>query len=126
LTHLFCDKSLAPETESRIQEYAIHEGINADEAINQLLRFVTSSAPRDPVAHVRNLLAQCQQQDGTPVAQPAPNDGSLTPSEALFRKWDAEDAQLNDADRQAQAELWEQFQQGINAERAATDMRPVF
>lgn len=31
---------LAPETESRVQEYAGRESINADEAINWLLRSV--------------------------------------------------------------------------------------
>jgi hypothetical protein len=40
--------------------------------------------------------------------------------------WEQEDASLTEAERQANDELWRQFQQEINAERAASGMRPIF
>ncbi|MGH2344774.1 MAG: hypothetical protein ACRDG4_06080, partial [Chloroflexota bacterium] len=62
----------------------------------------------------------------TPVTAPAPNDGTLTPSEALFRQWEQEDAKLTDEERQAEEVRRQQFQQDINAQRAASGMRPIF
>lgn len=115
---------LPPELESTVREYAEAEGVSINDLIAR--HFPPRMAKRDPVAHVKSLLAQWQQQDNTPTTLPAPNDGTLTPSEALFRKWDAEDALLTDEERQAQAEQWQQFQQGINAERAANGMRLIF
>jgi hypothetical protein len=84
---------------------------------------MTSSNPAD---RVRALLIQWQLRDGTPTARPAPNDGSLTPSEALFRQWEEEDAMLTDEERASHEALWRQFQDGIDAERDAAGMRRIF
>ncbi|MBC8142580.1 MAG: hypothetical protein H7Y38_14200 [Armatimonadetes bacterium] len=78
------------------------------------------------LAHARALISKWQTADNTPTAAPAPNDGTTSPSEALFRQWEREDELLTDEDREAQARLWEQFQQGINAERAASGTRLIF
>ena len=75
---------------------------------------------------MRSLLRRWQQHDQTPTAAPAPNDGTLTPSEALFLQWEHEDATLSDEARQAEEERWQQFQQGIDAERRASGVRPIF
>jgi non-ribosomal peptide synthetase component F len=102
-------------------------GTTANDYLARLLQEAGDpiTAP-NPVAHVRALLARWQQQDNTPTAAPAPNDGSLTPSEALFRAWEQEDARLTEVERQTNDELWRQFQQEMNAERTAIGMRPIF
>jgi hypothetical protein len=77
---------LSPEVEREVLARAQAMGTTAIEYLARLLKEAAGpiTAP-SPVAHVRALLAQWQQQDHTPTAAPAPNDGSLTPSEALFR-----------------------------------------
>lgn len=50
--------------------------------------------PRDPKARVRALLAEWQAQDNTPRLPPLPARGAETPTQALFRKWEMEDATM--------------------------------
>jgi hypothetical protein len=75
---------------------------------------------------IKSLLDQWQRADGTPSAAPASNDSSMTPSEALFRQWEQEAEQMTEEERQAEAQLWQQFQQDINAERRANGMPLMF
>lgn len=117
---------LHPDIERQVLVRAAAAGISANDYIARLLEATTPTAESDPVARVRGLLHDWQQQDHTPSAAPAPNDGSLTPSEALFRQWEQEDASLTDEERQTAEEWWQEFQRDINAERAAAGMRPVF
>ena len=117
---------LSPEVERQVLERARAAGITADDYLARLLQAADPVAPPDPVAQVRSLLHQWQQLDHTPTAAPAPNDGTLSPSEALFRQWEREDAAMSDEARQAEEECWQQFQQGIDAERRASGMRPIF
>jgi len=44
----------------------------------------------------------------------------------LFRQWEREDADLTDEERRIEQARWHQFQQGIDAERLASGMRPIF
>lgn len=67
-------------------------------------------APANDAADVAALLSKWQREDNTPVAQPAPNDGTMTPSEALFHKWAAEDALLTPEEIAAEARFWESYQ----------------
>jgi hypothetical protein len=114
---------LNPEVESQVLERARAAGTTASEYIARLLRSdAPAPSPSDPIARVREL----RQQDDTPTALPPPNDGTMTPSEALFRQWEREDAALTDEERQAEEALWQQFQQGINAERDVAGMRRLF
>jgi hypothetical protein len=112
---------LSPQAESILQEEASRAGVSVDTLIER-----TFAPRRNPVARVQALLTEWQQQDKTPTAETASPHGNLTPSEALFRKWEAEDAGLTEEEQQAQAAQWEQFQRGINAERKAAGMRLIF
>ncbi len=117
---------LNPDVERQVVERARAAGTTVSDYIARLLQAAAPVAALDPAARVRSLLYQWQQQDHTPTAAPAPNDGTLTPSEALFRQWEQEDATLTDEERQVEEERWQQFQQGINAQRLASGMRPIF
>jgi hypothetical protein len=119
---------LKPETEDAVREYAEREGVSVDELLARTFAkkpparsAVSASEKERAVALLRRW-----QQEMPAVAPPPPNDGSLTPSEALFRQWEQEDAALTDAQRAEQEELWQDYQQGIGAERAASGMRPLF
>jgi hypothetical protein len=117
---------LQPDIERQVVACAQAAGVTANDYIARLLEAATPTAASDAVARVRGLLHDWQQQDHTSTAAPAPNDGSLTPSEALFRQWEQEDASLTEEERQAEEERWQQSQQGNNAERVAADMRQIF
>ena len=101
-------------------------GISASDYIARLLLGTIPRIVPAPVARVRDLLREWQQDDHTPTVAPAPDHGTLTPSEALFRQWEREDAALTDEERRVEEAQWHQFQQGIDAERLASGMRPIF
>jgi hypothetical protein len=117
---------LHPDIERQILARAQAAGITANDYVARLLQAAAPGTAPDPVARVRRLLSEWQQHDHTPTATPAPIDGTLTPSEALFRQWEEEDAGLTDDERQAEENYWQEFQQSINAERTAAGMRPIF
>jgi len=117
---------LNPEVERQVLERAQAAGTTASDYVAGLLQAGAPIAAPDPAARMRGLLHQWQQDDCTPTAAPAPNDGTQTPSEALFRQWEREDATLTDEERQAEEVRWQQFQQGINAQRLASGMPPIF
>lgn len=121
---------LGPAVEHQILERAEATGVTAAQYVEKLLAehplITPAVSPHNPVAHVQSLITKWQQEDKTPLAETILHDETLTPSEALFRQWDEEDAQMTDEERHHQEKLWEDFQQGINLERAATGMRSIF
>jgi hypothetical protein len=88
-------------TNKRYRIVEVNEGATADRQQSSL---------RDSAEHVDDLISLWQHQDGTPVARPAPNDGTMTPSEALFRKWASEDALLTADEAEAEARFWKELQ----------------
>jgi hypothetical protein len=96
---------LAPETESRVREYAEAEGVSIDDLLTRY--FPPRVAPRDPRAHVQALLTNWQREYGLPV----PPGGYKTTSE-LFAQWDAEDAQMTEAERETERRFWEDYERG--------------
>ena len=89
---------LSPETESRIQEYATHEGVTVGEAVNRLLRF-----------------------PARPLAAPVENQ-ALRILRAQLR--DAENATPEEV---AEAETeWLTFQRNMNANRQANGERLLY
>lgn len=117
---------LPTEVENRVRQNAAQEGISAGEYISRLMQsrpdnFAVSS--NDPVARVNALIVKWQKADNTPVAPPAPNDGTMTPSEALFKQWERENAEMTDEEREAEDHVWEGFIDSLNEVRAAQGMR---
>jgi hypothetical protein len=80
----------------------------------------------DPRDRVNALLAQWQAADSTPLRPPIPTRPGETPTQALFRKWEEEDANMTDEEREAEDRLWEEIQQSLNGERTKTGMRTLF
>ncbi len=124
---------LTPEQEARIHAAAHQNGIAPAEVVKRLveehlppLSPDQESAPNDSKAHVRALLAQWQAQDSTPRRLPIPTRNGETPTEALFRKWEEEDAAMTEEEHEAADRFWEEFQQEIDAERAKAGMRTLF
>jgi hypothetical protein len=80
----------------------------------------------DPRDRVNALLAQWQAADNTPLRPPIPTRPGETPTQALFRKWEEEDARMTDEERDAEEKFWEEYEQSINAERTKLSMRTLF
>ena len=106
-----------PEVERQVLERAKVAGISASDYIATLLRGTAPSIVPAAAARVRDLLREWQQDDHTPIAAPAPDDGTRTPSEALFRQWEREDAALTDEERRVGEAQWHQFQWGTAPSR---------
>jgi hypothetical protein len=119
---------LTPEAETILRQQAEREGVSIDELVMRTFTKRQSAQSAVSEAEQERVLALLRQwqHDTPPVASPAPNDGTLTPSEALFRQWEQEDAALTDEQRAEQEKLWQDYQQGINEERAAAGMRSIF
>jgi len=124
---------LTPDQEARLQAAARQNGIAPAEVVKRLveehlppLSSDTETAPSDPKAQVLALLARWQAEDHTPALPPLPARNGETPTQALFRKWEEEEATITEEEREAEGRLWDDIQQGINAERAKSGMRTLF
>jgi hypothetical protein len=129
---------LNPDEEARLASAAASAGLEPAALARKLLAErlpglpagaadSNGSAGMSPQEKVRALLAKWQAQDNTPiVAGPVALLPGETTTQALFRKWDEEDARMTDEEREAAERLWEEFQQGVNETRDALGMRRVF
>lgn len=122
---------LSPEEEARLREAARRQGLDAAALARKLVTerlpvtdVSTGSAKElSPQERVRALLAQWQDQDNVPVpAAPEPLPGE-TPTQALFRKWDAEDAAMTDEERAAEDRLWSEVEPALSGRRAGLHLR---
>jgi len=121
--------TVSPQTEARLFEVARQEGIDPGALIEKWVREYGSSVnahSSDPQERVRALLTQWQAADQTPVVGTVqPREGE-SPTEALFRFWEEEDAAMTPDAQEADAKLWAEYQQGINEQRIRNGMQPVF
>lgn len=115
---------LSEHAASILEQEASRAGVSVDTLIERT--FAPKTASVNQTERIKSLLNQWQRVDGTPTATPASNDGSMTPSEALFRQWEQEAEQMTDEERQAESQLWQQFQEDIYAERRASGMPVMF
>lgn len=119
---------ISPEVESVVRERAAAEGVSVEELLMHTFATERSviQATSDPKERVRALLSKWQAEDNTPTLPPIPTQNGETPTQALFRKWDEEDARLSDAERKEETVFWAEFQESLNAERTKTGMRKLF
>jgi hypothetical protein len=115
---------LSPETETILEQEAAREGVSVDTLLRRT--FAPQTASISPAERVKHMLAAWQRADNTPTVTPPTNNSNMTPSEALFQQWEQQAADMTEEERQAEDKLWQQFQEGVNAERSASNMRPVF
>ncbi len=118
---------LSPTEEAQFIDAARQEGLEPADFVKKLMRErLPSTAPSDPVAHVQALLAKWRAEDHTPTLPPVLTRPGETPTQALFRIWDEEDAALTEEEQDQRERLWEEFQQGVNETRIALGMRTIF
>ncbi len=108
---------LTPEQEEQLASAARRAGLRPDELITRLVaQNLPLAAPKSGEAlvnYVRDLLAQWQEQDNTPFPSPIPTKPGETPTQALFRQWAEEDAQMTEEDRESEDRLWAEIEAGI-------------
>ena len=119
---------LTPEIEDVVRERAAAEGVSVNDLLARTFAMNRSPLPpaTDPREHVRAVLAEWRTTDNTPFSPPIPKRNGETTSEALFRKWEEEDANTTDRERDEEAEFWRVFQQAIDDERTTGSMRKLF
>ena len=61
--------------------------------------------------------------EDTTVAQGQNASPALDSTQALFAQWAEEDAQMSPEQIEAERQMWEQFESGINETRRASEMR---
>lgn len=118
---------LTPEQESRLAAVARQKGLAPAQLAQRL---VTEHLPDNlpdvtgasPAERVRALLTEWQAQDNTPTLPPVPTREGETPTEALFRKWEEEDAAMTEAERETEDRLWEEIEKGL-AENSGLRLR---
>ena len=118
---------LTPEQESRLAAVARQKGLAPAQLAQRLvtehlpdnLPDVTGAAPAE---RVRALLTEWQAQDNTPTLPPVPKREGETQTEALFRKWEEEDAAMTEAERETEDRLWEEIEKGL-AENSGLRLR---
>jgi hypothetical protein len=109
---------LTPTEEARLMAAARQRGLTPAEFVKRLALEHLPAAPVTAEDAVDARLRQWQEQDDRTLMPDVP-------TQTLFAQWDAEDAQMTDAEREAEDRLWEAFQQGVNDSRAALGMRTL-
>lgn len=119
---------VSPEIEIVVRERAAAAGVSVNDLLARTFGQEKPQAPSptDPKEHVRVLLAQWQAQDNTPILPPILPQNGETPTQALFRKWEEEDANRTEEEQEQDDKLWEDVQHSIDVERTKAGMRTLF
>jgi len=119
---------LSPEIENIIRERAAAAGISVNDLLARTFGQEKLQTPfvSHPKEHVRALIAQWKAQDNTPIVSPVPVQNGETPTQALFRKWEEEDANMSEEEQAKDEKLWEEVQLSLDAERTKAGMRTLF
>jgi hypothetical protein len=117
---------LSPEVENAVRERAEAEGLSVNDLLAHTFAPVMLPLPTNPKERVRVLLAKWRAEDNTPTPSPIPTRNGETPTQALFRKWEEEDALMTEEEREQETQFWEEFQESINNERKKAGMRKLF
>ncbi len=111
---------LSPEIENVVRERAAAEGVSVNDLLAQTFAPMQHNTPlpsppvHDPKAHVAALLARWQTADNTPLRPAPPTLPGETPTQALFRKWAEEDANMTKEEQEAETRLWQEIEQGLS------------
>jgi hypothetical protein len=109
---------LTPTEAARLCAAARQTGLTPAELVKRLAFEHLPAAPATAEDAVDVRLGQWQEQDGKPLTPDIP-------TRTLFAQWEEEDAPMTEAERRAEDQLWEAFQQSINVTRAALGMRQL-
>lgn len=102
----------------RLGAAARRAGLTPAELVKRLAFEHLPDAPAPAEETLDGRLRQWQEQDRRPLTPDIP-------AQTLFARWAEEDASMTDVERGAEDHLWQEFQQDINATRAALGMRQL-
>jgi hypothetical protein len=121
---------LSPAQETEILERAESVGISR-ELMQRALSTPLLTQPTQPVKpnesakeRVSRLIAERQRADNTPVYEPIVREG-MTPTQALWKQWEEEDANLTPEEYAADWQFWDDVRQSMNEERLKAGRRPI-
>src|SRR5438105_2966105 len=119
---------LSPETETAVRERAATEGVTVNDLLARTFSVIEQNgqSSADPRDRARTLLRKWRAEDEIPPITANRIQTGPTSAEALFKRWEEEDAKLTDDEVKTEESLWEDFRKGMNASREASGMRPLF
>jgi hypothetical protein len=109
---------LTPAEAARLSAAARQTGHTPAELVKRLAFENLPDVPPTADDAVDARLRQWQEQDGRLLTPDVP-------ARTLFAQWSEEDASMTDTERWAEDRLWEDFQESLNATRAALGMRQL-
>lgn len=109
---------LTPAEEAQLAVAARQRGLAPVELVKRLAFEHLDSQPNDREAELDAKLRRWQEQDGTALLP----DVS---AQEQFTQWSKEDAQMTEAEREAEDQLWESLEQSLLEHRSLLQLRPM-
>lgn len=114
---------LNPEVERMVRERAAADGVSVDDLL--MYAFAGGGEAKSAEERVRALLAQWQARDCVQTVPLTRDPDGATFNETLFERWRELDTAMTEAEREAEDQLWEDVERGIEETRAQLGMRPL-
>ena len=114
---------VSPEIENMVRQRAAAEGVSINDLLARTFAPEKEPPVSEPIERVQQLLARWQAEDHTPIVPPMPTQSRETPTQALFRKWEEEDAHMTEEEKEAEDRLWEDIEKGIDENRGKLLLR---
>jgi hypothetical protein len=112
-----CIIDLTSTEEEHLYSSALQIGLTSEQLV---LKFVRQSLAADsPIEEMQRRMREWQQETETELRP----DIS---AHDLFARWAEEDSQMTEVEIAADEKLWQEYQQGIDEERAKSGMRLLF
>ena len=112
---------LSPEVETNIRQCATVAGVTVNDFLARTFASEKPPLPTGdiPLERVQKLLAQWQTEDNKPLFPPVPTLPRETPTRALFRVWEEEDACMTEEEKVAEDRLWEEMEPTLGGDKRA-------
>ena len=118
-----------PKLENRLRHQATRFGLTIEQLLERVLptqglQFAPDTSKNER-ERVQALIAEWQHQDQTPVLSTPVREG-LTPTQALFKVWEEEDATLTPEEIAEELRFWGEFQHSLDTERSSAGRTAIF
>lgn len=109
---------LTPSEEAQLSAAAKQTGLAPAELVKKLVKEHLPAAPATDEDDLDAKLRKWQEQDGTKLMPDVP-------TQTLFAQWAEEDAQMTDAEREAEDRLWKDLEKGLTENSHVLQLRQL-
>lgn len=107
---------LSPSEEAQLSQVAKQTGLATEELVKKLVLAHLPARPAHDSDDLDAKLRKWQEQDGTKLTPDIP-------AHSLFAQWAAEDAEMTQAEREAEDRLWEDLEKGLTENSRVLQLR---